>query len=128
MYGDIGRNRPKGPEVKIVHEHRAPTEDSVRLLREMEAKAREAVERAVRVTDSPIDCVIHVSQDDLNDMTTWRCIYKLNGERRVVDYFHFRGLGDDKMAPVHGLVAKLAEDIAKRLVSQFLMAHRELLP
>lgn len=110
-----------------VHEHKAPTDESVRLLREMEATARAAVERAVRVENSPIDCVIHVTQDSMSDRTDWRCIYKLNGERRTVDYVHNRMGLDDPMAPVHGLVNALAKDIAARLVEHFLKAHPRLL-
>lgn len=110
-----------------VHEHRAPTDESVRLLREMEASARKAVEKAVRVTNSPIDCVIHVQQDHLSDEVKWRCFYTLNHERRTVDYVHQPMLAEDPMAAVHGLVNALAKDIAQRLVGHFLKTHPRLL-
>lgn len=44
------------------HEHRAPTDASVALLREMEQAAEKKLLDSVRLADCEIDCVIHHQQ------------------------------------------------------------------
>lgn len=101
------------------HEHniiekRAPTDESVRLLREMEAKAHESVTSAVRVKDAAIDCVVHRRFDRLNYRKQFKIIYSLNGRRRTVDVEV-----DDESTPdesAEELVAQLSRDIAANLL------------
>ena len=50
-----------------VTEKRAPTDESVKLLREMEAKAEAEVVKAVSVSNSTFECVIHQQIDNLSD-------------------------------------------------------------
>lgn len=62
-----------------VHEHRAPTDDSVRLLKEMEQAAREKVVSSVRVENTKIDCVLHAMNDPFNCSTKVAAHIRING-------------------------------------------------
>lgn len=80
---------PRDPTVHrsevTITEKRAPTDESVRLLREMEAKAQAEVLKAVSITDNGFDCVIHQFRDHLSDLMRWRAVFKLNGKQMTAD-------------------------------------------
>ena len=73
------------PRTTYVDRHvtvnRAPTDESVKLLREMEAKAAAQVIQAVRVDNTIFSCVVHQSLDELSDRMRWRAVFKLNGHK-----------------------------------------------
>ena len=69
-----------------VTEKRAPTDDSVRLLREMEAKAKAEVIKAVAINDNLFNGVIHTMFDALSYRTTVRLVYSMNGKKLTTDY------------------------------------------
>ncbi len=104
-----------------VTEKRAPTDESVRLLREMESSAKKAIIDSTRVTDTPVEFVIHYERDCLNDSDKFRIVYSLKGRKRVVDYVHESWRNSDKReqrtAAATGLRDALANDIATMLVS-----------
>ena len=93
-----------------VTEKRAPTDDSVRLLREMEAKAKAEVIKAVAINDNLFNGVIHTMFDALSYRTTVRLVYSMNGKKLTTDYHidDSRSL-DDSIA---GLIDAVARDIA----------------
>jgi hypothetical protein len=62
-----------------VHEHKAPTDESVKLLREMEAKAEAEVIKAVSVANTHFECVVHQTHDVISDKMLFKAVYKLNG-------------------------------------------------
>lgn len=62
-----------------VTEKRAPTDESVRLLKEMEQAAQAKISQSVRVENSPIDCVIYRSTDMMNDEIKYAFRMKING-------------------------------------------------
>lgn len=68
-----------------VHEHRAPTDESVALLREMESAAKDEVIKAVRVADTRFECVVHTWLDFMSDSTKYRAIFSLNGKNLTAD-------------------------------------------
>lgn len=68
-----------------VHEHRAPTDDSVRLLKEFEEAARRKIDSEVRLTDSPLDVVVRTTQDVCAQATHVVLMYSLGGERMSVN-------------------------------------------
>lgn len=68
-----------------VHEHRAPTDQSVALLREMESAAKDEVIKAIHVGNTVFDCVVHTWRDDLSDSTKYRAIFSLNGKKLSAD-------------------------------------------
>ena len=63
-----------------VHEHRAPTDESVKLLREMEAKAEAEVIKAASVGNAVFECVVQQMRDNFSDKMVWRAVFKLNGK------------------------------------------------
>lgn len=75
----------QSPEVirATVHEHRAPTDQSVKLLHEFENEARNKIEQSVRVSDSAFECVIHTMQDIANNQIKVSAIFSLNGKQMV---------------------------------------------
>lgn len=76
---------PTGLSHVEITEKRAPTTDSVRLLREMEASARDSITNSVRVKSTEIDCVVHTYDDFVNDSIKLGVVLKLNGKRIVVE-------------------------------------------
>jgi hypothetical protein len=106
------------------HEHRAPTDQSVALLREMERTALDEVIQAVRVENCGIDAVLHHMRDIANDEDEFRIVYKINGERRVVQYQH--DMMQDGLA--EGLRDALARDVATVLMGDMLKAAGKLTP
>lgn len=68
-----------------VHEHRAPTDESVKLLREMETKAREQVTQATHVFDTAIDCVVEQLREPYHDKVRMAAVFSLNGRKMRVD-------------------------------------------
>ena len=69
-----------------VHEHRAPTDASVKLLREMEQAAEAKVIDAVRVGNTSFECVVRRERDEMNDQVLFRAVFKLNGRQETADY------------------------------------------
>jgi len=103
---------------QTVHEHRAPTDASVALLKEMEEKAAAKITEAVRLEGNGFNCVVHTEWDALSDQTLVAVIFDLNGKRQRVDHAFRRGtdvLRDvDAMAVVH---TKVAERIASVMLT-----------
>lgn len=64
-----------------VTEQRAATDDSVKLLREMESKAEAQVIEAVRVGDTHFECVVQRQVNMMSDTTLVRAVFSLNGKK-----------------------------------------------
>jgi len=109
-----------------VAEKRAPTDESVRLLREMEQKAEESVvARLVLNGDNFFDVTVLVRQDFLSPVWRAEVYYELNGKRHMVsvDFEYGTVIVDNPNAEwlraVNDAVAKdVAKHITLRLVSQ----------
>ncbi len=52
-----------GTHYHTITENRAPTDESVRLLKEMETAARDKVQASIRVENCPVDCVLNAWED-----------------------------------------------------------------
>ncbi len=61
--GAVGPTRVSVNSRSEVHEHRAPTDDSVRLLREMEQRVRDEVVKTTIVRDTDFECVVYKTAD-----------------------------------------------------------------
>ncbi len=68
-----------------VTENRAPTDESVRLLKEMEAEARKKIIESTTVHNTEFTCKIHKYFDPVNDADMYKIIYTLNGKQGSVD-------------------------------------------
>lgn len=101
-----------------VTEKRAPTDESVRLLREMEQKAQDEVIQSIRLQNTEFDGVIHVMRNIMDCTTSYRCVFKLNGKKFMAE--HVAKEWDDKDSRVIGIRDAVAKEIANTVVSEFL--------
>lgn len=62
------------------HEHRAPTDESVRLLKELEAEAQKRIVESLRLTNTEIDCVVHRMVDNFAVQTKYAIHMKIGGK------------------------------------------------
>lgn len=97
-----------------VHEHRAPTDKSIELLREMEQKARDQVDQSVRVTDNGFECVVHQIQDAYNDQLITRALFSLNGKKMRAEVKTDRHNRTD----IDAMFVKLRDEIAKTIANE----------
>ncbi len=101
----------------VVHEHRAPTDQSVALLREFKASAEREIIAAVHVGGATFECVVHVIHEAVSDRTLLRAVFKLNGHTETAEHsFRPRNPGDEATAAV-ALRDKVAHVIAERMIS-----------
>lgn len=98
-----------------VTEKRAPTDESVRLLTEMEAAARERIKAAIRVTDTAFDGVVHISFDVLNNRTLAACMFSLNGKKMEARTHFFMGSSENEN--IEKLIDAVARTIACEILS-----------
>lgn len=101
-------NKPRTEYVtKTIHEHRAPTDDSIRLAREYEEKAWEAIERRVLHDIPSIEATAVIAEESFADRAT-HVFFKVNGRPVRVRY--------DKLSPpTH---QSLLEDLAREITSE----------
>lgn len=107
----------RGPSTIVVNEQRAPTDDSVRLLREMESAAEKRIMESVRLSSPQFDCVIHRMQDPASFGSTFHVLYSLNGTTRrlKVEANDLRETVSDAMVRIR---AAIAEDFAAHVISK----------
>lgn len=103
---------------KTIEEKRAPTDESVKLLREMEKKARDEVIKSVSVAGNDFKCVVHFMYDALSDADRFRTIYEVNGKKRSVNTECFRYLNESTSEK---MVSQIITDVANDLSIQILM-------
>lgn len=101
-----------------VNVHRAPTDESVRLLRDMEAQARDEVLKTVRVADTQFECVVHQWQDHMNDSMNWRAVFSLNGKKLTADAD--TSMWDLRNPDTRAQFAKLRDAMAKEIATHVL--------
>lgn len=85
-----------------VHEHRAPTDESVKLLREMEQKARDQITKSIRLESNNLKANIYQYLDPLSMDKVYRIVADINGKRveseiRTPEYLNF----DEQVALIH---------------------------
>lgn len=108
-----------------VTEKRAPTDESVRLLREMEAKAKAEVIKATAVNDNHFTGVIHTMFDALSQQTTVRLVYSLNGKKLTTDYHinDSRSLDDSIAGLIDAVARDIAIEILRKPISEAMKAN-----
>lgn len=119
-------------ETRTVHEHRAPTDESIRLLAEFEEKARARIAQTVRVQGAWLDCVVMVELDYASQDTILRAIFSVERPRHRddkpnIDVEHrFRttsivGHAPSGRAPVPLTeIQRLKEKVAEKLVDMMI--------
>lgn len=99
-----------------VHVHRAPTDESVRLLKEMEQAARDKVDHSIRLEGNGFECVVEIMLDNMSDQRIARAVFVLNGKRMDAEARVSRR--DDNPATLAGA---LRDAVAQRLAAEILM-------
>lgn len=108
---------PRSIDVQArVTEQRAPTDESVRLLKEMEDEARNKMLSSVRLEGNGFTGVAHRYDDPLNDQTVFIVQFDVNGQRQTIEHRAERREGKQEIADA--LVTKVAERIAATLLSK----------
>ncbi len=72
-------------EYRYVTEKRAPIDESVKLLREMEGAARAEVIKAVAVENNAFNCVFHHARDPASDRVMLKAVFMLNGHKMTAE-------------------------------------------
>ena len=111
-----------GPRHVTIEEKRAPTDESVRLLREMEAAAQKNILATVRLEGCPVDCVVHHQRNTLTDDHEFIVLYRLGSSKRIEVRHNYRYRSSDnpheaRQRLVDELVAAVADSIARQILS-----------
>ncbi len=112
-------NQPSRTEyvTRDVHEHRAPTDESVKLLREMEGKAKEQIIKAVHVGDTTFECVVHQMRHAEDQSQSLRAVFSMNGKKMTVTVRdHGWEANDEKK-----LAMKLRDEMASEIATTILL-------
>jgi uncharacterized protein YegJ (DUF2314 family) len=97
-----------------VHEHRAPTDQSVALLREMEEAAKSRVIASVPVADCVIPCELHWLTDVWRDDSIIRAIFSINGKKMAENV----DVGQkDPQDAIDALIAAVADRVARECLA-----------
>ena len=99
---------------RTVHEHRAPTDESVRLLREMEERARAQVIASVPLESNYLHGRAEYVMDHAQDQLLGRVIVDVNGKRVVATVRQQRGVEQREF------VAALRDELARVLADEIL--------
>jgi hypothetical protein len=69
-----------------VTEHKAPTDASVALLKEIEEAATKKMMEGIHLKDNNFECKIYKQKDWMNLSYTWAIVFMLNGKKQVTEY------------------------------------------
>ena len=100
-----------------VTEKRAPTDESIRLLKEMEEEVKNNIIDSIRLTNNGFEGQVLVNQNYINGQLDILVVFKLNGKKIVTKFFinHFDVNHKDKWIPE--LIDAVAKDISIEILS-----------
>jgi hypothetical protein len=121
MFDRVTVQNPTQYVTKEVIEKRAPTDESVKLLREMEAAAQAEVIRAIKIEGNGFTGHVEMLKDVAQPyLLIARAVYDLNGTRHVVkvdvNYSDAEGFDAERK-----LFVKLRDRIAEQIAEEALM-------
>lgn len=96
-----------------VTEKRAATDESVRLLKEMEQAARDSVIKSVQLENNVISAVVHTAYDHLSCKHLYAVLMKINGKNHRIDV----DVNEWDATDSEKLIFAVAEAIAKQLTA-----------
>jgi hypothetical protein len=111
-------NREYVPYEKAVHEHKAPTDDSVRLYGEMQRRCREELVRTLKTEGNTLKASMAVFYDVLTLGWVVQAEVTINGNRLAFSWQTERDAGDREI--VMGLYQEVANRIAKQMIQDLL--------
>lgn len=102
-----------------VREQRAPTDDSVRLLKEMEKAAQDKVDHAIRLEGNGFNALTTISHNIGWRADEVRVVFDLNGRRCVVEHQVTESdrMRKTKIDLAADLMHKVADTIAREILS-----------
>jgi hypothetical protein len=105
-----------------VHEHRAPTDESVRLLREMEQAAEQKLLDSFRLEGCEVDCVVHHLRryETLGTDHDFIIQYRLGSRRIRVDHRHRERMRDTPEEARQYLAEELLRVVGESIAQQIL--------
>lgn len=99
---------------KEVHEYRAPTDESVKLLREMEQKAKNEVVKSIQLGSNYLKANVYLSLDPMSFNNMFRVVFDINGHSYVSD------IAIPINAPTEVIVQKLHRGISDVIAQKIL--------
>lgn len=109
-------------------EHRAPTDDSVRLLSEMEEKVLKRILSRHTLQDNAFNAEWYIIQHNHIDDMELVCRFKLNGEEKKItlNLCRFDIRMQDPMVTVKKVCEAVQQEIAKILTVELFQKNREM--
>lgn len=98
-----------------IKEHRAPTDESVRLLYDMEKAAHDKIIDSIRLDNTVIDCVIHAMNDFAGYQRKFAAVFKINGKRYTAIYEVGNDITDREIIS-NGIRDSIAKEIANHII------------
>lgn len=105
-------NHPKTIEVK---EHRAPTDESIKILREMEQKIMDNIVSMGKIEDNVFNIKWYIFSDHYSWEDRCRCVFTLNGKE-----YDFEFLLPNNRLSTSQIIPKIKEEFLNKL-SRILM-------
>ncbi len=109
-----------------VVEKRAPTDESVKLLMEMEKAARAKVIESYRLTDNGFECEVETYRTFADDEVVLAAHFSLNGKRMQAE-FRRRGFRQDENVR-HAMLEGLRDATAKRIGEEVMATAFKVMP
>lgn len=107
----------RGPSTIIKHEHRAPTDESVRILDDLQRRAEERVTDAIRIEGNGFNTVIQIYTEARHASATAKCVFDINGKRIAFEETcHVDEFADDRNALLRKVMKTAAERVAAEIV------------
>lgn len=100
----------------VIVEKKAPTDESIRLLKEMEDECKNKILNSITVNNTEFECNIHNSRDMLNDRTIYYVTYRMNNKKKTIEIpiQNYSKLSENETALK--VVNELAKDIATDMI------------
>ena len=111
------------PYEKTVHEHRAPTDDSIRLYKEMVEKAEEEVLGRIEIKNNLVEAVVFWYQPQAICSLRFCCRFKINGEIFTITHEVDRPLSQCCYPEIKPAVDELYEAMSKQIALILLDKH-----
>lgn len=102
---------------RTVNVHRAPTDQSVSLLKEMEQAARDKIEHSIAIGGNGFECVVYINKDCMSHSTIGTAVFKLNGKQMRAEA-SVDGWTKDA---IHDLPEKLMKAVADEIAREILV-------
>lgn len=113
-------NVRQGPERVDVHEHRAPTDASVKLLAEMEQKARDRIEASLDLAGNGFEGTVLIERSLEQPRDIIVAVYKINGKRMRTE--HRSEPYGERLEAIKALMQKVGSDIAAQVLTPAVIA------